>query len=131
MRRLLVCFFVVVTIQVAAQDTAVIIDEKRFTLTEVVVRNNFDYKSLLKQIQEDTSFYKAFRNLRILGFTSYNDIKLTDKKGGLKASLFSKTRQNHADGCRTMDVLEEMPVCFSPKAKYAERITSLKDIYYR
>ncbi len=90
-----------------AQDTSVIIDEHRFTLSEVVVRNNFDYKALLSQIKEDTTFYKAFRNLRILGFTSYNDIKMLDKKGGIKASLFSKTRQNHSEGCRTMDVLEE------------------------
>lgn len=93
--------------RVFAQDTTVIIDEKRFTLTEVVVRNNFDYKTLLNQIKEDTTFYKAFRSLRILGFSSYNDIQMLDKKGAVKASLFSKTRQNRVNGCRTMDVLEE------------------------
>ena len=91
-----------------SQDTSVIIDEHRFTLTEVVVRNNFDYRTLLNQIKEDTTFYKAFCNLRVIGFSSYNDIKMFDKKGGVKASLFNKTRQNRADGCRTMDVLEEM-----------------------
>ena len=101
---LFLCFF---SARVIAQDTTVIIDEHRFTLSEVVVRNNFDYKALLTQIKEDTTFYKAFRNLRILGFTSYNDIKMLDKKGAVKASLFSKTRQNHDEGCRTMDVLEE------------------------
>ncbi|MCW3086687.1 MAG: hypothetical protein JWQ78_73 [Sediminibacterium sp.] len=95
------------SVRVFAQDTSVIIDEHRFTLTEVVVRNNFDYRTLLAQIKEDTTFYKAFRNLRVLGFSSYNDIKMLDKKGNVKASLFSKTRQNHADGCRTMDILEE------------------------
>ena len=90
-----------------AQDTSVIIDEHRFTLGEVVVRNNFDYKALLVQIKEDTTFYKAFRNLRVMGFISYNDIKMLDKKGVVKASLFSKTKQNHENGCRTMEVLEE------------------------
>ena len=90
-----------------AQDTAVIIDKQPFTLSEVVVRNNFDYKKLLAQIKEDTTFYKAFRNLRVLGFSSYNDIKMLDKKGEVKASLFSKTRQNRVGDCRTMDVLEE------------------------
>jgi hypothetical protein len=90
-----------------SQDTTVIIDEHRFTLSEVVVRNNFNYNTLLTQIKEDTTFYKAFRNLRILGFSSYNDIQMKDKNGAVKASLFSKTRQNHAEGCRTMDVLEE------------------------
>lgn len=90
-----------------AQDTSVVVDNQAFTLSEVVVRNNFDYKRLLSQIKEDTTFYKAFRNLRILGFTSYNDIKMLDKKGATKASLYSKTRQNRVNGCRTMDVLEE------------------------
>ena len=100
-------FFLFISFRAFSQDTSVIIDEQRFTLAEVVVRNNFDYRTLLKQIKEDTSFYKAFRNLRVLGFSSYNDIKMLDKKGAVKASLFSKTRQNRSDGCRTMDVLEE------------------------
>ncbi len=90
-----------------AQDTTVRIDNQSFTLAEVVVRNNFDYRRLLNQIKEDTTFYKAFRNLRILGFTSYNDIKMLNRKGGVTASLYSKTRQNRENGCRTMDVLEE------------------------
>lgn len=90
-----------------AQDTTVRIDNQSFTLAEVVVRNNFDYRRLLNQIKEDTTFYKAFRNLRILGFTSFNDIKMLNRKGGVAASLYSKTRQNRSNGCRTMDVLEE------------------------
>ena len=89
------------------QDTTVVFDKQPFTLAEVVVRNNFDYKRLLATIKDDTSFYKAFRNLRILGFSSYNDIQLMDKKGAVKASLNSKTRQNRTSNCRTMDVLEE------------------------
>lgn len=95
------------SMQLLAQDSTLIIDEKRFTLSEVVVRNNLDYKMLLNQIKEDTTFYKAFKNLRILGFSSYNDIQMKDKKGAVIASLSSKTRQNRANGCRTMDVLEE------------------------
>ncbi|MBR2647669.1 MAG: hypothetical protein IKD55_02445 [Sediminibacterium sp.] len=93
--------------KIFAQDTTVVIDEKRFTLSEVVVRNNFDYKRLLSQIKEDTSFYKAFRNLRILGFSAYNSIEMLDKKGVVKASLLSKTKQNRVNGCRTMEVIEE------------------------
>ncbi|MES2004461.1 MAG: hypothetical protein V4450_08060 [Bacteroidota bacterium] len=106
MRYFLFCVLLVST-RSFSQDTTVIIDEHRFTLTEVVVRNNFDYKTLLAQIKDDTTFYKAFRNLRILGFSSYNDIKMLDKKGAVKASLFSKTRQNRVGNCRTMDILEE------------------------
>lgn len=106
-KRLIFLLLTVLSLRAAAQDTTVVIDEHRFTLSEVVVRNNFNYRTLLNQIKEDTTFYKAFRNLRVLGFTSFNDIQMKDKKGAVKASLFSKTRQNHADGCRTMDVLEE------------------------
>jgi len=62
---------------------------------------------LLNQIKNDTTFYKAFRNLRILNFSSYNDIKMLDKKGAVKASLFSKTKQHRANGCRTMETLDE------------------------
>lgn len=94
-------------VKLIAQDSTLIIDEKRFTLSEVVVRNNLDYKMLLEQIKEDTTFYKAFKNLRILGFSSYNNIQMTDKQGKTIASLASKTRQNRVNGCRTMDVLEE------------------------
>jgi hypothetical protein len=106
MRYFFVCLLLI-SFRSFSQDTTVIIDEHRFTLAEVVVRNNFNYRTLLTQIQDDTTFYKAFRNLRVLGFSSYNDIKMLDKKGAVKASLFSKTRQNRIDGCRTMDVLEE------------------------
>jgi len=101
---LLICLF---PILVQAQDTTVRVDNQAFTLAEVVVRNNFDYKRVLAIIKEDTTFYKAFRNLRVLGFSSYNDIKMMDKNGAIKASLSSNTRQNHLGGCRTMDVLQE------------------------
>jgi hypothetical protein len=113
MRRTLVVSFLMLlgilptSMQLLAQDSTLIIDEKRFTLSEVVVRNNLDYKMLLDQIKQDTTFYKAFKNLRILGFSSYNDIQMKDKKGAVIASLSSKTRQNRTNGCRTMDVLEE------------------------
>jgi len=131
-----------ISLRVHAQDTTVMVENQPFTLAEVVVRNNFDYKRLLTQIKEDTTFYKAFRNLRVLGFSSYNDIKMLDKNGAVKASLNSKTIQHHENGCRTMDVLEEtvtgdfydsknsiitslrnyMRVCFLQRDKSAERI---------
>ncbi len=98
----LLCF-----LKAFSQDTTIIIDNKKMTLPEVIVRNNFDYTKLLKQIKEDTTFYKAFKNLRILNYTSFNDIKMLDKEGKTKASLFSKTQQMRANGCRTMKVLQE------------------------
>lgn len=80
---------------------------KMVSLTEVVVRNDLNVARFMEQVKKDSSFYKAFRNLHILGFTAWNDIRIRDKKGGTKASLQSKTRQYRANGCRTMETLEE------------------------
>ena len=103
-----------------AQDTTIAIDNQAFTLSEVVVRNNFDYKQVLETIKQDTTFYKAFRNLRIIGFSSFNSIQMLGKDGGIKASLTSKTRQNHIGNCRTMDLLEEQTTgdFYSSTGKY-------------
>ena len=76
-------------------------------LSEVVVRSDLNVPKFLQLIKNDTSFYKAFKNLRVLGFTSLNDIRMKDKKNTIIATLQSKTRQNRINGCRTMDVLEE------------------------
>jgi hypothetical protein len=73
----------------------------------VVVRSDLNVPKFLQLIKNDTSFYKAFKNLRVLGFTSLNDIRMKDKKNTIIAALESKTRQNRINGCRTMEILEE------------------------
>jgi hypothetical protein len=80
---------------------------KETILSEVVIRNKLDVISFLQRVKNDTTFYKAFRNLRILGFTSLNDIQMLDKNGKVKASLRSTTKQVRNDNCRTMQVIEE------------------------
>jgi hypothetical protein len=100
-------FYSLMVGSVCAQDTTITVDSRKLTLPSVIIRNNLDYKKLIQTIKNDTSFYKAFRNLRILGYTSYNDIKMFDKKNAITASLSSKTKQLRNDGCRTMQVLEE------------------------
>jgi hypothetical protein len=91
----------------SAQDTTVVYKNQTFQLSEVVVRNNFNTAAFIDYIKNDTTFYKAFKNLRILSFTSFNHIQMMDKKGNTVASLDSKTRQVRENGCRTMEVLEE------------------------
>ena len=76
-------------------------------LSEVVIRNNLDINAFIRRVKYDTTFYKAFKNLRVLNFTSLNDIRMKDKKGEVKASLQSKTRQHVSAGCRSMEVLNE------------------------
>jgi hypothetical protein len=107
MRYLLLSAFLAASSWLPAQDTSIYFNQKAFTLSEVVVRNNFDYRAVLSAIQQDTSFYKAFRNLRILGYSSYNDIRLLGKNDQPKASLFSKTKQHRYNNCRYTEVLQE------------------------
>jgi hypothetical protein len=90
-----------------AQDTSVIFENNKISLPEVIVRNHLDYLSILKRIKEDTSFYKAFRNLHVIEFSAYNNIRMLDKKAKLKASYYSKTRQHRENACRTTEVLEQ------------------------
>lgn len=107
MKYLLFLWMGLAATQVRAQDTAISFNQQSFTLAEVVVRNNFDYKTVLATIQDDTTFYKAFRNLRMIGYSSFNDIQMMDKNNKVKASLNSKTRQHRTANCRYMEVLEE------------------------
>jgi hypothetical protein len=108
MKRYLTLLFLSFSLISSSQeDTSVITLSRVTTLSEVVIRSDLNVIDFLHRIKNDTSFYKAFRNLRILGFTSFNDIKMMDKKGRINASLLSKTKQNRQDGCRTMEVLEE------------------------
>ena len=74
-------------------DTTIKVDGNYITLSEIVVNNKLDVPSFIERVKNDTSFYKAFRNLRIIGYTSLNDIRMLDKKGNTEASLQSKTKQ--------------------------------------
>ena len=100
-----ILFFFVSSLK--AQDTTVVFEGKEYSLPEVIVGDSKEYLKFLHRIKNDTSFYKAFRNLRILNFSSFNDIKMLDKKRKIKASLFSKTKQVRQSGCRKTQVLEE------------------------
>lgn len=93
--------------QTWAQDTTLSFENQTFTLADVIIRNNFEYKDILERIKRDTSFYKAFKTLRTIGYSSFNHIEMYDKNQKMQASLDSRTRQNRIGDCRTMDVLEE------------------------
>lgn len=80
---------------------------KMVSLTEVIIRSDLNIARFINQVKKDTSFYKAFRNLRVLGFTSWNDIRIRDKKGHINAALMSKTRQLRSGGCRRMETISE------------------------
>ena len=105
--RLTITFLFFVILASAQGDTSITAISRNVVLSEVVIRSDLNVEHFLRRVKDDTSFYKAFRNLRVLGFTSLNDVRMVDKKGRLDASLYSRTRQKRENGCRTMEVLEE------------------------
>lgn len=107
MRKLLIICFVFGYFVSTAQDTTIIIENQSVTLPEVMIYDNLDYVSILNKIKNDTSFYKAFRNLHILGFKAYNNITMYDKKGKVAASWNSETVQHREDNCRYTDVITQ------------------------
>ncbi len=107
MRSLLFLICMIFVSHSWAQDTTLNIENQTFTLADAIVRNNFEYKDILAKIKRDTSFYKAFKTLRTIGYSSFNHIEMYDKNQKMQASLDSRTRQNRIGDCRTMDVLEE------------------------
>lgn len=104
---LVVTFFSIASLHLKAQDTTFKVEGQNFTLTDAIVRNHFDYKEILQRIKEDTSFYKAFKTLRTIGYSSYNHIEMKDKNEKVVATLNSKTKQIRKNNCRSMEVLEE------------------------
>ena len=88
-------------------DTLIKVKENYITLSEIVVNNKLDVPSFIERVKNDTTFYKAFRNLHIIGYASLNDIRMIDKNGKIQASLKSETKQIRTGNCRKMQVLEE------------------------
>lgn len=104
---LIICFIFWKPYWGTCQDSSVNFENKVVTLKEVVVRSNLNVPAFIQRVKDDTTFHKAFLNLKVLGYTSLNDIRMLDKKGNMKATLISKTRQEVGNGCRWMHVLEE------------------------
>ena len=103
-------FYLLSAINLSAQqknDSTITIGRKAITLSEVVVNNKLNVPAFINRIKNDTSFYKAFRNLHILNFTAINDIRMNDADGKMKAGLHSTTKQIRSNNCRSMQTLEE------------------------
>jgi hypothetical protein len=100
-------FFLLLHVNGYAQNDTAYAGKKIITLSDVVIDKNLNVPGFINKIKNDSSYYKAFRNLRVISYNAVNDIRMLDKKGGLKASLFSKTKQLRSNNCRTMQVLQE------------------------
>lgn len=89
------------------KDSAIAIGKKMVTLSEIVVDNQLNVPVFINRIKNDTTFYKAFRNLHVMGFSAINDIRMLKKDGTTAASLFSKTNQVRQGNCRITQIIEE------------------------
>ena len=96
----------VVSAQQKAADS-VTVGKNIITLSTVVANTKLNVPNFIDIVKKDTSFYKAFKILHILGFTALNDIRMLDKNNNTEASLYSKTKQTEHNGCRTMQTLEQ------------------------
>lgn len=89
------------------KDTTISDQGRQVTLSPVVIRSGTNVPGFIKRVENDTTFYKAFKNLRVLNYSSINDVRMFDRKGKVEASLFSKTRQWASRSCRVTKVMEE------------------------
>lgn len=100
-------FFAVAAQAQEKKDSIFTSGKNVITLSEVVLDNKLNVPAFITHVKNDTSFYKAFRNLRILQFNAINDIRINNKDGGVKASLYSRTKQLRTAHCRNMVTSEE------------------------
>lgn len=65
-------------------------------------------EDLIEYMQNDTTFYKAFKNLHFNTYNAEHGIVLYDKKGTKTvASLAAETKNIYRNNCRWMNILEE------------------------
>ncbi len=90
-----------------SKDTSYFTDGRMISLTPVVVSKGLDVASFTRRVIDDTSFYKAFKNLRVLNYSMLNDVRMFDRKGRVEASMSSKTDQWASHSCRVTQWLNE------------------------
>lgn len=108
LRHLLLVIAMLYTAPLYAQDSSLF--KYPIQMDDVVVkasRGGWDVQGFIRRVRNDTTFYKAFRSMRLVPYTATNDIKVLDKKGKVAASLYSRTKQLRKGNCRSMEVLEE------------------------
>ncbi len=114
------CIFIIITVNLFSQsntdtinaspnsrDTSITVGKKIITLSEVVLNNKLNVPGFINRIKSDSTFYKAFLNLHLLGYSAINDIRMLRKDGTSQATCFSKTKQMVENNCRRMETLEQ------------------------
>lgn len=79
-------------------------------LDELVVRaqsSGWDLDGFIRRVKEDTSFYKAFKTLRLVPYEASHDFQVRNQAGQPIARYEARTRQYRQDGCRSMEWLDQ------------------------
>lgn len=108
MRRVVLYILMVAGFAAQAQDTSIF--KYPIHMDEVVVsaaRGGWDVQGFIRRVQNDTTFYKAFKSMRVTSYVATNDVRVYSKKGKVTASLYSLTKQKAWGGCRAMETLQE------------------------
>lgn len=130
---LTIILFTAMQVSLAQKDTSeyvpisAFIDLDSFVVT--ATRKGFDVEDFIELVRKDDSFFRAFHNLRFVDATFKNDIQLFDKKGKVKASYQSTSKQTSDGRCREMQNFEEQITgnYFKRKKKYRYYTAQLYD----
>ena len=88
------CVAVILKAQNSFQDTSIFAAPILLDSVSVKAANGgWDIASFIRRVQTDTTFYKAFRGMRLVSYTATNDLKVLEKDNAIRASLYSHTRQ--------------------------------------
>lgn len=104
-KKWLVIFFTVVRILHISAQTDTVFIYPIIHLDSVVIsesKSGFDVSAFILMVQNDTTFYQAFRNLRSAEYTTTANVRMFDKNGLNQASLNNKSYQQVENDCRWM-----------------------------
>ena len=96
----MLCIF---SLKIQAQDTSKLYHG--YELSPVVIADinkGVDLNKFIVKMQNDSTFYKAFKSLSLVSCTQYNDIRFYDKKRNKIAFYEGISKQKFDGKCRTM-----------------------------
>lgn len=110
MKKTSILIFLIIAHQSYAQSVVdtndylpnVVIDEV------IITQHKLDVPSFIRYIKTDTSFYKAFKNIRFETFNVIENFTAYNAKGNKAiATQYLEAKQIYRGGCRSMNILEE------------------------
>jgi hypothetical protein len=111
MRRfysILICGLLLAKGSLAQDTTRAAFDVEMDEVVIQAAKSGWDVQAFIRRMQTDTTFYKAFVNLKVVAFESENAIDIFDDSKKVVASLHNNATQQAANGCRTLTVKNEV-----------------------